>query len=263
MSSADPPRALVQLRGVSYRYGSGPPVLDGVDADFAAGLTLVVGPNGAGKSTLLRLVAGVERPSKGTIRLAGHDLWRAEVAARRGLVYLPEQPDLSPYASLEETLAMVCRVRGIALSRVDEVLAATQLAAHRHRSVRQLSMGQRRRGLLAAAWIGWPEIAVLDEPLEAMDREGRQQIVRWVTELRQDRVAVLLATHDFEPFVAVADEVVAVGRNGLLRHRLDGLDEDQRMVRVEQLAGRPRQAAEGASASAASPSPGWRPSGTR
>jgi hypothetical protein len=88
--------AVIRLRGVSFAYDRGEPVLDRVDLEIPVGLTLLVGPNGCGKSTLLKLAAGIEQPDSGSIEIAGHDLWRDEVAARRGVVYLPEQPDLTP-----------------------------------------------------------------------------------------------------------------------------------------------------------------------
>jgi ABC-2 type transport system ATP-binding protein len=78
---------------------------------FAPGLTLLLGENGAGKSTLLRVAAGVERPDAGTVTIGGHDLWVEEVEARSLLAYVPDEPDLVPYATVREILLLVARLR--------------------------------------------------------------------------------------------------------------------------------------------------------
>ena len=75
-------------------------------------MSLVVGPNGCGKSTLLELAAGVEIPAQGRVTVAGFDLWREEVDSRRHIAYLPEHPDLTPYATVAEILALVCGFAG-------------------------------------------------------------------------------------------------------------------------------------------------------
>jgi len=74
---------VITFTGVSFAYARGPEVLRGADLDLGTGLSLVLGPNGCGKSTLLKLAAGVEAPTAGNVTIAGHDLWREEVAARR------------------------------------------------------------------------------------------------------------------------------------------------------------------------------------
>lgn len=206
---------MLTFHAVSFSYVPGTPVLDSVDLAVPAGLTLVLGPNGCGKSTLLKLGAGVERPERGTVLVEGHDLWREEVAARAGLVYIPEHPDLSPYASVREILLLVCGLRGHSPAAADEALESVGLSGHRRHSVRELSLGQRRRAVLAAALIGRPRVAVLDEPLEALDRAARALVVDWVAGLLAGGAAVVVATHDLEPFVPLARGAVAVVPSGL------------------------------------------------
>ena len=201
---------MIELRNVSFGYQPGVPVLSGVDVALPAGLTLLLGPNGSGKSTLLRIAAGVECPETGTVHIEGHDAWRDEVAARRDLAYVPEQPDLSPYASVSEVLELVCRLRNQPKSAVGAALDLVGLTGHGARSVRELSMGQRRRAVLAAAFIGRPRVALLDEPLEAMDRGARATIVEWIAGLVRDEATVVVATHDLEPLAPLASRAVAV-----------------------------------------------------
>ena len=201
---------MIRFEHATFDYGTGRPALHETSLEVGGGLTLVLGPNGAGKSSLLKLAAGVEYPRSGRVLIDGHDLWREEVEARRRLAYVPEQPDLSPYASLSEVMALVCRLRDEPLERGTEALERVALAQDADRTVRELSMGQRRRALLAAAFIGRPSNVLLDEPLEAMDRAMHQAIVAWVSQLASAGATVLVATHEIEPFVAPAVRVVSV-----------------------------------------------------
>ena len=228
---------MVELCGVTFRYGAHDAPALVVDAlRIAPGVTLVVGPNGAGKSTLLRLVAGVERPTTGTVSLVGHDLWREEVAARRALAYVPEHPELAPYATVGEIVLLAARLRDLPDDAAWRALAEVQLDALAHRTVRELSMGQRRRALLAAARLASPAVLVLDEPLEAMDLATRAAIVAWVRERRESGSAVLVATHELEPFAALADGALAFANGRVSLHDLSALGPDARLERLLALA---------------------------
>ncbi|MGE5126452.1 MAG: ATP-binding cassette domain-containing protein [Betaproteobacteria bacterium] len=199
----------LELAAVRFGYGDGA-VIDGLDLRLGPGLTLLVGPNGCGKSTLLKLMAGVEPPDSGRVLVCGHDLWKDEVTARRALAYVPEHPDLSPDASQIEVARQVCSLRGEPLERASAVLAEAGLSARAHASVRELSAGQRRRALLAAAWVGTPRVALLDEPLESLDRALRERVVRWIGELAEGGAAVVVVSHELEPFAALAQAAITV-----------------------------------------------------
>ena len=199
---------MISLEGVLFSYDGAAPVLQIPALDVEAGLTLVLGPNGSGKSTLLRIVAGVDRPTHGTVRICGVDLWRDEVAGRRHLAYVPEHPELTPYATIMEVLQLVARLRGLPPTAVAESLDRVGLVEVAWRTVRELSMGQRRRALLAAALLGEPRVVILDEPLETMDAAMRVLVREWVLARRSAGAAVLLATHDREPFAGNVDRVL-------------------------------------------------------
>ncbi len=203
---------MIRFKGVHFAYRQGEPVFAGADLELARGLTLVLGPNGSGKSTLLKLAAGIERPDQGIAEIQGFDLWRDEVAARRLLAYVSEQPDLTPYATIRDVIYLVCRLRSETLARGREVLEQVGLWQIANRSIRQLSSGQRRRAVLAAAWIGTPQVAILDEPMESMDRPIRDEILAWVDRLLATGAAVVIATHEIEPFLdRAARALVACG----------------------------------------------------
>jgi len=201
---------VIRFHQAAFAYRAAEPVLSGVDLEISPGLTLLLGPNGCGKSTLLKMAAGIERPDSGRVEIDGRDLWVDEAAARRGLAYLPEQPDLTPYATVREVLDLVCRLRGEPVERGREALEKVGLGKLTHRSVRELSMGQRRRAVLAAALVGTPTHALLDEPLEAMDRGAREDLLAWTDRLVASGAVVVVVSHEIEPFAPRASRALAV-----------------------------------------------------
>ena len=102
---------MVRLHDIHFSYPGGVQVLKGVNLGLSSGLNLLVGPNGCGKTTLLKTAAGVERPERGVAQIEGLDLWKEEVAARRHLAYVPEHPEITPYATLNDVVDLVCRLR--------------------------------------------------------------------------------------------------------------------------------------------------------
>ena len=191
----------------------------GVRAEFECselrahpGLTLVLGPNGSGKSTMLKLLAGVESPETGTVCIDGHDLWKDEVVARSHLAYVPEQPDFSPYAAVGEVLRLVCALRGVPVSARDEALELVGLGGLERRSIRELSMGQRRRALYATAFIGCPTTIILDEPLVALDLGMRDTFLAWLADRLAENAVILISTHEIEPFLPWVRTAILVRR---------------------------------------------------
>lgn len=140
--------------------------------------------------------------------IGGRDMWIDEVEARRGLAYVPEHPDLTPYATVDEIAALVARLRGLPDDAAREALASAGLADLGRRTVRELSLGQRRRALVAAAMIGAPSVLLLDEPLEALDAEMRARFLAWVETSLARGATVLVATHDTAPWTARADRTI-------------------------------------------------------
>lgn len=216
---------MIELRDVTFGYDREPTLLEVPALRIGPGLTLVVGPNGSGKSTLLRLVAGVEAPRTGTIAVGGCDLWRDEIAARRQLAYVPEAPELTPYASIIDVLQLVASLRNAPLTSVVEALEQVGLFELGGRTVRELSMGQRRRAMLATALVGEPRIVILDEPLETLDAQMRDFVRQWVSALRDRGALILLATHEHAAFRPIVDGVLTVQRGRVTRHDAAGVEQ--------------------------------------
>ena len=201
---------MIRFHEVTFSYSGNGRELDGLNLQIGRGLTLLAGPNGAGKSTLLRVAAGIEKPDSGSISINGVDLWEQEAESRAGLAFLPDHADLSPYATLEETLGLVCRVRRQPAGLAAEKLQQVGLGRLGRRSIRELSFGQRRRAMLAAVMIGEPAVLLLDEPLDGMDAEMRVFILDWIRSRLAAGAAVLTASHEMETFGPLADAGVGM-----------------------------------------------------
>ncbi|HDT13977.1 MAG TPA: ABC transporter ATP-binding protein, partial [Candidatus Aminicenantes bacterium] len=208
-------RLMMIFENVAFGYDPERAVIKKAGFTLAPGLCLLLGPNGCGKSTLLKLAAGVERPDEGRILVEGADLWKDEARARRALAYLPEFPDITPYAAVRDVMRLVCRLRGEPDEAGDRALGTFGLTDDAGRSVRELSSGQRKRALFAAAFIGRPAHILLDEPLDALDRQVADDVLAWVRLRLADGATLAVVSHAIEPFVDLATVALTV-REGLV-----------------------------------------------
>jgi ABC-type multidrug transport system ATPase subunit len=206
---------MMLFQNVSFGYEPKQSVIRNASFALKPGLTLILGPNGCGKSTLLKLAAGVERPDQGCILVDGIDLWKKEAEARRGLAYLPEFPDITPYATLRDVLRLVCRLRDERKEAGDRALEVFGLAREAGRSIRELSSGQRKRALFAAAFVGRPDHILLDEPLDALDRRIGDDVLAWIGDRTAAGATVAVVSHSIEPFPGLATMALTV-RDGLV-----------------------------------------------
>ena len=215
---------MMVFEGVMFAYEPARPVLRNASLTLGPGLSLLVGPNGCGKSTLLKLAAGVERPDRGRILIDGVDLWEREVEARRALAYLPEFPDITPYATLRDVLRLVCRLRGEPQPAGAKALEIFGLASEADHSVRELSSGQRKRALFAAAFVGWPGHILLDEPLDALDRQISDDVLKWIGERTASGATLVVVSHAIEQLAGLVTRAVTVRDGSCTVH--EGLPAD-------------------------------------
>jgi molybdate transport system ATP-binding protein len=191
-----------------------------LDARFALpeGLTVLFGPSGAGKTRLLRLVAGLDDPVEGHIRL-GETTFVDTTAGTRlaahdrhiGMVF--QQPYLLPHRSNLGNVALAVRDhhRDVRRRRAADLLDRVDAADLAHRRPTQLSGGQKQRVALARALAGEPRLLLLDEPFSALDVPVRRQLRRLVRDLvDESRIPTVFVTHDLDELAALADHVLHV-----------------------------------------------------
>jgi ABC-2 type transport system ATP-binding protein len=205
----------VQLSGITRSYRS-QHVLRGVTLDLQSGVTGLLGPNGAGKTTLLRLLATVLAPDDGELRLLGRDVRVANkrLEVRRRLGYVPQEPGFHQDFSAFEFVDYVAILKEMTdtTTRHDEVrrvLEVVGLDDVRHRKIRKLSGGMRRRVAIAQALLGRPELLVLDEPTVGLDPEQRLRFREMLADAGA-RTTVVLSTHQTADAAALCGRVVVL-----------------------------------------------------
>ncbi|MBX6384101.1 MAG: TOBE-like domain-containing protein [Microbispora sp.] len=204
----------IEIRDVNKSFGT-TPVLRDVSLDVAAGsLTALLGPSGGGKSTLLRVIAGLERPDTGTVRISGVDATRLSPQRRNvGFVFqhYAAFKHLTVFRNVAFGLEIRKRPKAEIRKRVMELLELVHLEKLADRYPSQLSGGQRQRMALARALAVEPQVLLLDEPFGALDAQVRKELRAWLRRLHDEvHVTTVFVTHDQEEAIEVADTIVVL-----------------------------------------------------
>jgi sulfate transport system ATP-binding protein len=205
----------LHIESIAKQFGRFPALngvsLEALDGEFLA----LLGPSGSGKTTLLRIIAGLEVPDSGTIRLNDEDATKA-TASQRHVGFVFQHYALFRHLTVFENIAFGLRLRPRSTrpseeqirSRVNELLQLIQLDWLGSRFPNQLSGGQRQRVALARALAVEPRVLLLDEPFGALDAKVRKELRRWLRRLHDElHIASVFVTHDQEEALEVADRV--------------------------------------------------------
>jgi putative spermidine/putrescine transport system ATP-binding protein len=220
-SGAGPGRSMVELRGVTKRFG---PVaaVDKVSVSIQEGEYFsFLGPSGSGKTTVLRLVAGLLEPDEGTLLIGGHDMRRTP-PDERNLAVVFQSLALFPHLSVAQNIAFPLRMRRMGRQeqsrRVRAALELMQLPDIGDRGVGQLSGGQRQRVALARALVYEPRLLLLDEPLSALDRRLREHMQLEISRLhREVGITILNVTHDQREAVLGSARIAVMNRGQVIQ----------------------------------------------
>jgi len=210
----------IEVRNISKRFGTYQALHD-VSLKIETGeLVALLGPSGSGKTTLLRIIAGLELPDAGTVRLNDEDATQSTARDRRvGFVF--QHYALFRHLTVFENIAFGLRVRPKTTrppekeiaDRVRKLLELIQLSWLGDRYPGQLSGGQRQRVALARALAVEPRVLLLDEPFGALDAKVRKELRRWLRRLHDDlHIASVFVTHDQEEALEVSDRVAIMNQ---------------------------------------------------
>ncbi|MBI1380730.1 MAG: ATP-binding cassette domain-containing protein [Planctomycetaceae bacterium] len=211
---------VLSVRGLARSYGDTVAVA-GLDFELYPGEILgLVGPNGAGKTTTLRTLSGVLPIQVGEVHIAGRDLAREELLAKRELAWVPDDPrpfeSLTVFEHLEWTAALY-RVPEWR-PRAEELLVNFDLKAKQHALGGELSRGMRQKLSLAMAWLPRPKLVLMDEPLSGLDPLGIRAAKRSLLSLAGEGTAIVLSSHQLGLVEELASRLLVLSQGRAVFH---------------------------------------------
>jgi sulfate transport system ATP-binding protein len=210
---------LIQVDGVSKRYGDAHALRDVSLVVPDGSLTALLGPSGGGKTTLLRVIAGLEVADAGRVRMGDRDVTGVPVR-ERGIGFVFQHYAAFKHMSVADNVAFGLTIRkrpkAEVRRRVAELLDLVGLSHLAQRRPDQLSGGQRQRMALARALAVEPEVLLLDEPFGALDARVREELRSWLRRLHEEvHVTTLFVTHDQAEAMEIAEQIVVVNDGGI------------------------------------------------
>ncbi|MCC7405926.1 MAG: ABC transporter ATP-binding protein [Bdellovibrionales bacterium] len=177
----------------------------------------LLGPNGAGKTSIISTIVTLERPTAGSVRVFGHDVTREPRAAKVAIGFVPQELVNHGFFDVSEVLSFHSGYYGLAHNREreDYLLERLGLWEHRHKKVKQLSGGMKRRLLIAKALVHRPRLLLLDEPTAGVDVALRESLWEFTRELRSEGLTVLLTTHYLQEAEELCDRVGVIHQGRL------------------------------------------------
>jgi ABC-2 type transport system ATP-binding protein len=205
---------MIQIEKLTKMYGTFRAV-DAISFDVPRGtLHGFLGPNGAGKTTTLRMIAGILRPTSGTVRIGGHDVLKDPIAAKSRLGYIPDRPFVYDKLTGAEILRFVAGLYGqegmVVERRTDELLEIFELSAWKNELVESYSHGMRQKLIISSALIHRPELIVVDEPMVGLDPRGAKLLKDLFREFTSRGGTVLMSTHTLEIAEVMCDRIAII-----------------------------------------------------
>ncbi len=188
---------MITVRDLAKLYGTVRAV-DGMSFQVQPGEVLgLVGPNGAGKTTTLRCLSGIIAPTAGVVELLGHNIQTDPVPAKQALAFIPDEPHLFEYLTVEEHLRFIARLYNVAdaESRSGPLLAELELTEKLKVLPGELSRGMKQKLAIACGLLHDPQVLVLDEPLTGLDPAGMRRMRTTIAARAKAGAAVVLSSH--------------------------------------------------------------------
>lgn len=189
----------------------------------------LLGPNGAGKSTLINMLAGIVKPSSGTIIAMGHDVEKHYQESRHSLGIVPQELVFDPFFNVLEMMRFQAGYFGKGKENyawIDEILDKLDLTEKAYTNMRKLSGGMKRRALIAQALAHKPPVIVLDEPTAGVDVELRQRLWSFMKDLNNQGHTIVLTTHYLEEAESLCKRIGMVNKGKLI-----ALDDTKKLIK--------------------------------
>src|SRR5580658_1690461 len=219
MTEEPPMTPAISISHLSKTYASGFQALKDVSLDIRRGeIFALLGPNGAGKTTLINIVCGIVKPSRGTVKVDGHDIITDYRAARASIGLVPQELTTDAFETPPATMRLSRGLFGKPADPavIEKVLKELSLWDKKDSRIMTLSGGMKRRVLIAKALAHEPLILFLDEPTAGVDVELRKDMWQLVRSLRASGVTIILTTHYIEEAEEMADRVGVINKGELI-----------------------------------------------
>jgi len=215
---------MIEINGLTKTYSGDVQALRGLTLDIGSGMFGLLGPNGAGKTTLMRVIAGLLKPSSGSVHVLGEDITTqaGKLAVKRQLGYLPQELGLYPNLTGREFLDYISVLKGISdkqerARQVHEILDLVRLSEQADRRLKTYSGGMKRRIGIGQALLGYPKLLIVDEPTAGLDPEERVRFRNLLADMAA-RCTVILSTHVIEDISHSCNDL-AIIRDGRVLFR--------------------------------------------
>jgi len=210
---------MIEIRQLTKRYRELLAV-DDISFDVTPGTVLgFLGPNGAGKSTTMKMITGFLAPTAGTVRVCGHDIESAPLAAKACMGYLPEGAPSYPEMTVRNFLDFIAEVRGLSADvrkrRLDDVIGRLALGGVLEQVIETLSKGFKRRVGLAQALLHDPQVLILDEPTDGLDPNQKHEVRTLISDMSKDKI-IVISTHILEEVDAVCNRAIIIANGRVL-----------------------------------------------
>jgi ABC-2 type transport system ATP-binding protein len=221
---------MIEIEGLTKNYGSFAAVRDlsfRVEAGEVLGL---VGPNGAGKTTTLRCVVGIIPPSRGEIRICGHSLVHEPLAAKRNIAFMPDEPRLFDYLTVQEHLQFTARIYGVRDSQAlaGALLEELELKDKIDALPAELSRGMKQKLVIACGLLHSPKALLFDEPLTGLDPIGIRRMKSTIVKRAREGAAIIISSHLLHLVEELCDRVLILNQGRKITHGT--LDEIQQSL---------------------------------
>jgi ABC-2 type transport system ATP-binding protein len=206
--------AMIQIKGLTKRYGTFTAV-DGIDLEVPRGQILgFLGPNGAGKTTTLRMIAGILKPTAGSVKIGGIDILEQPSAAKAMMGFIPDRPFIYEKLTGGEFLRFVAGLYGqsgdVVERRMTELLELFDLIEWKDELVESYSHGMRQKLIISSAFLHRPEVIVVDEPMVGLDPKAARILKDLFGEYVRRGHTIMMSTHTMEVAESVCDRIAII-----------------------------------------------------
>jgi len=203
---------IISIRDLNKKFGNIHAV-NNLSFDIKKGNVYgILGPNGSGKSTTLGIILNVVNKTSGSFSWFDGSLSTHQALKKVGAII--ERPNFYPYMTASQNLKLVCKIKGIPFTKIDEKLKTVNLFERRNSKFKTFSLGMKQRLAIASALLNDPEILILDEPTNGLDPQGIHEIRKIIKDIAGNGTTILLASHLLDEVEKVCSHVVVI-REGI------------------------------------------------